>query len=196
MRAPRLTSHLRARVFSFWVLIAVHFMVTRAPGAVMDPLAEYRIKAAYLYNFTKFIEWPPAAFADDRSPYFIGILERDTTVSTVMREVLSGKTTVSGRTIELRTASSVESLTDCHIIFVTRDSGIAPNTIGTSTRHPILVVGEISGFAQTGGTINFLVSGDLIRLEINALRADHIGLRLSGTLASIGTLVRDREEKP
>ena len=191
-RAPRF----RAVWLNLCLLTAVTFSVARAPAAVLDSLAEYKIKAAYLYNFTKFVEWPPAAFVEERSPYVIGILEHDAAVSTAMGEVLRGKTTVSGRAIEVRSAQTAEALADCHIIFVTRGAGVSPSAIAASRERPVLLVGESAGFAQSGGTINFLISGDLIRLEINPQRAERVGLRLSGTLASIGSLVRDREGKP
>lgn len=178
------------------IFLVLQLFLPRGQAATLDPLAEYRIKAAYLYNFTKFVEWPPAAFTDVHAPYVIGIMEGDTTVSRAMKEVLNGKTTRDGRTIQVRSATETAALNDCHLIFVAREVTLSPEIAARLKTLPILLVGESAGFAQSGGTINFVISGDVIRLEINAQRAERLGLRLSGTLASVGILVRDREGAP
>lgn len=196
MNARLSTPSFSALRFSLALLLASLIAAPRTQAAVLDPLAEYRIKAAYLYNFTKFVEWPPAPYLEARSSFVIGVLERDATVSSAIAEVLRGKTTSNGRAIELKMAQDVAALGGCQIIFVTRSANASPSSVRSSISGPVLLVGETPDFAQTGGTINFMISGDSIRLEINAQRAERVGLHLSGTLASIALLVRDRETKP
>lgn len=168
----------------------------RSRAASLDPHVEYKIKAAYLYNFTKFIEWPPAAFVSDQSPYLIGIVERDSVVSQTVKDVLAGKTTSSGRPIQVRTATHPDALDDCQMIFISRTArNDGASAQRSAKKQGVLLVGESDGFAQTGGMINFVVQGGAVRLEINPQRADRAGLRLSGTLASVASLVRDREAR-
>ncbi len=159
-----------------------------------DESVEYSIKGAYLYNFTRFVEWPPAALADDL-PFVIGVLSRDRVAIAAIREALRGKRMTSGRAIDVRVLSGLnDDLRRCQLVFVGRD---APATVEAVRQavgaRPILIVGDVEGTAQRGGEIDFAVSADEVRIEINLQRAEQAGLKLSGRLANIARLVRDSE---
>lgn len=156
---------------------------------------EYRIKAAFLYNFIKFVEWPPASFAGDRAPFIIGILDETTQCVSVVTEVLARKTTPSGRPIEVRLLSgSDEQLFQCHLLFVSRTAKANwPDTLKKVAGRPVLLVGERDGFAQHGGMMNLLVNGDAVRCEVNLRRAQRASLKLSGRLVNVARLVRDTD---
>ncbi|HEX2100105.1 MAG TPA: YfiR family protein [Candidatus Synoicihabitans sp.] len=153
---------------------------------------EYRVKAAYLYNFTKFIEWPPPAAADDGRPFVLGVVDSVGTAAEAIQEALRGKRTPGGRIIEVRRLASLSGLADCHQIFVTRNSGITAEAVRAAANgSPVLVVGETEDFAARGGTIGLVASGDAVRCEVNLAGAGRAGLKLSGRLASVARLVRE-----
>jgi hypothetical protein len=182
------------------VLLALLFVLgwnlPAVRAAPASALAEYRIKGAYLYNFTKFVEWPPRAFAAAGAPLVVGIVGPDSDAAAAVAGVLAGKKTGAGRPIEVRRFEALdEPALHCQLLFVLH--GAAPDAAAVKAAldaRPILAVGETDGFAEHGGTVNFVRSGDAIRFEINPGRAERAGLKVSGRLASVARLVRDLEE--
>lgn len=158
---------------------------------------EYEIKGGYLYNFTNFVEWPAAAFTSADAPFVIAVLDNDH-VSAVISAVLAGKRTGDGRPIRIVRQPNFEHLpSGCQLVFVSRTVPIDWAALRRQlANRPVLLVGETDGFAQHGGAINFVVAGDQVRIEINQHRAAIAGLRLSGSLASIARLVRDKADTP
>ncbi len=165
-----------------------------ARGAPPEGAGEYQIKGGYLYNFANFVEWPNGAFPDSEAPFVIAILDRDDAAGVIMK-VLTGKHTANGRRIRVVRASGYDRIPrDCQVLFISRTVPAEWSEIRARIGvRPVLLVGETDGFAQHGGAINFVVSGDQVRMEINQRRAAGAGLRLSGSLASVARLVRDKE---
>jgi hypothetical protein len=164
-------------------------------GAAAAPQAEYSIKGAYLFNFTRFIDWPPQAYPSETAPFVIGLLEPDADAAAAIQETFRGKTMPSGRLIEVRVLPDLgPAALTCQLLFVSRDSPVDVAAVRSVVGdRAILIVGETSGAAQRGGAINFVVSGDSVRIEINLQRAQRAGLKLSGRLANVARLVHDSE---
>jgi hypothetical protein len=173
------------------MLIAFFCSISRA--ATNDVGLEYRIKAAYLYNFTKFIEWPPPPPAAAEKPFVLGVLDPDGLAFNVISESLRGKTGVNGRAIVVRRLSILDqSATSCNQIFITRASGVDVARVRKVLDGlPIVVVGETAGFAEQGGVIGFVLTGDAVHCEINLAGAQRAGVKLSGRLASVARLVHE-----
>ncbi|HEU5080808.1 MAG TPA: YfiR family protein [Opitutaceae bacterium] len=163
----------------------------RAEG--VDRAVEYRIKAAYLFNFTKFIDWPPAAYAGPDTKFVIGVIDPAGSAADVVQETLRNKVTPSGRPIEVRRFTALTpEVADCHQLFVTRASGITPTAVRSVVGDaPVLVIGETDGFAEQGGVIGFVVSGDGVHCDVNLAGAQRAGVKLSGRFASVARLVRE-----
>lgn len=155
---------------------------------------EYSIKAAYLYNFTRFIEWPPAALPAD-GPFVVGVLTQDRVAIEAIRDAFRGKRTSNGRAIEVHIlAGLTDDLLGCQLVFVARDAMVGVEEVRRVVgARPVLIVGDTAGSAQHGGEIDFTVSADVVRIEINLQRAELAGLKLSGRLANVARLVRDSE---
>lgn len=175
------------------LLLSVANDVRSAPSA---PAVEYRLKAAYLYNFTKFVEWPADATA--RSPFLIGVIDPGGSAAAIIAEVLEGKFAIDGRPIVVRhfTALTADAA-DCHQLFLTRASGLtsaeARSIVGANA---VLLVGETDDFAAQGGVIGLVVSGDAVRCEVNLAGAQRARIKLSGRLAGISRLVRENVPPP
>jgi hypothetical protein len=166
------------------VLVLVAFAAPAGAGEAAAP--EYKVKAGYLYNFGKFVEWPAAARS--KTTFRIGIVD-DGKVFASMEAVLQGKK-VSGRTIELLHNPPDDEMKTCHILFIARSANKrAGSILGALGTAPVLTVGEFDRFAHNGGRINFVVKEDSVRLEINLAAAEAAGLKISSELASLATVV-------
>ena len=149
---------------------------------------EYQIKAAFLYNFVKFVEWPAEAFGDDNAPIILGVLGEDP--FGVALESVEGKI-VRGRELVIRRFKGVQDLDFSHILFISsseraRLTQILENLTGSS----VLTVGEMAQFAELGGIINFTVRKNEIRFEINVDAAQRAGLQISSQLLRLAKVVR------
>lgn len=177
-----------------FALAAILVTVGRAEPSSEDDRVAYSIKGAYLFNFTRFIEWPVPDHVAANS-FTIGLLGFDQPAIDAIQQTLRGKRTGDGRTIEVQTYSEVTSdLAKCQLVFVGESEMNRVQAVQTAVGdRPVLIVGETEGAARRGCAINFVVAGDSVRIEINLQRAQRAGLKLSGRLANVATLVRDAQ---
>jgi len=139
---------------------------------------EYQAKAAFLFNFLKFVEWPAAA-AD--SPWVIGVLGPDP-FSDVLDQTVLGKM-VNGRRVEIRRYSRLNDVKDCNLLFIGRAEF---ERSGVPVQKGLLTVGEAPGFLKSGGIINFYLADKRLHFEIRALAAHSAGLQVSSQLMKLG----------
>jgi hypothetical protein len=158
-----------------------------------DPV-EYSIKGAYLYNFTRFVEWPAQTRNPDE-PFTIGLFGCDASAVNAIRDTLAGKRTGDGRPIVVREFSQVNpDLAKCQLVFMGEPGMSQVQAVQAAVgSKPVLIVGDTEGAASRGCAINFVVAGDAVRIEINLQRAQRAGLKLSGRLANVARLVRDAQ---
>jgi hypothetical protein len=159
-----------------------------ADSAAAAPAREYEIKAAFLYNFTKFVDWPAQTFANDDAPIVIGVLGDSPCVPALERLVKDRK--VNGRTLVVTRIASAAEAKVTQMLFVSsaqeREFAALEPTLHSL---PVLTVGESPGFATLGGAIDFVPQGDKIRFEINIDAAEHAGLKISAQLQKLATVV-------
>jgi hypothetical protein len=139
---------------------------------------EYQVKAAFLFNFLKFVEWPPAAAG---APWVIGVLGHDP-FGAMLDETVRGKI-VNGRKIEVRRYSQASDVKDCNILFIGRGDY---ERIGIPVQAGMLTVGEAPGFLKAGGAINFYLEDNRVRFEIRPAAAGGAGLHVSSQLLKLG----------
>jgi hypothetical protein len=149
---------------------------------------EYKVKATWIFNFAQFADWPATAFADASTPIAIGVLGDDA-FGPFLDQLVQGET-VKSRPLVVKRARTVADLKTCHILFVSKSeqqrlAGILADLRGAGA----LTVGEVEGFTQRGGMINFFLKGDKLRFEINLNAARDNGIRLSSKLLSLGSIV-------
>jgi hypothetical protein len=159
-------------------------LAAAAPGRAQAPPAptEYQVKAVFLFNFSQFVDWPAASFADARAPLVIGVLGNDPFGAT-LDDIVRGET-VNGRPLAVRRYESVEQIDDaCHILFIERSQEEQFRALLAALKgRSILTVGDFEGFAQRGGIIRFLTVGNKIRLRINLAAAQEAKLTISSKL--------------
>jgi hypothetical protein len=153
-------------------------------------LSEYQVKAAFLFNFAKFIDWPEGTYASPRAPFAICVLGKDPFGST-LDEVLAGKVMENHPVAVLRLRDSTEAR-HCQLVFVSSSESRNYAVILESVRGAsVLVVGETDGFAASGGTIEFTLEEDHVRFAINPEAARRAGLKCSSRLLALAKIVHD-----
>jgi len=149
---------------------------------------EYQLKAAFLYNFTKFVEWPSHRFAQTNSPIVIGVLGRNPFGDELEKIVKDRK--VNGRDILVTNITASAGVKAVHMVFISAgEEELWRETLASLRNTAVLTVGESAVFAQTGGMINFTLQADKVRFEINQDPAETAGLKLSAQLLKLATAV-------
>ena len=178
-----------ARLFPLSLVIALTVLFLPAGRAGAQEANEYEVKAAYLYNFARFVEWPDNVSLDPNGPLVIAILGRDPFGGEIDR-FIQGKT-VNGRRLVIKRFSSLEAYEQCHILFVSSsEKRNLPRILAAVRNSGVLTVSETDRFAQIGGIINFITIENSIRFEINQAAAERVGLKISYKLLSLGRVVR------
>jgi YfiR/HmsC-like len=191
-RKPRTPENSRARRSLVALLLAALFSLVCIPGACgqTEVLGEYQLKAAFLFNFAKFIEWPAASFAAPQSPFVICIMGTDPFGRT-MDDALQGKT-VGDRPVTVERSKDLAEARHCQMIFVSSSEKHRVADILEGLRGAkVLVVGETDGFAAAGGTIQFTLEENRVRFLINTDAASRAGLNVSSKLLSLARVVHD-----
>lgn len=168
----------RGKILS--LLICLFLQVDRAHAQPLD----VEIKAAFIYHFSQFVEWPTNAFADSDSPLVIGVLGKDP-FGQRLDALVKGEM-IRGRPLEVRRFSEPAAALGAHILFISqseeREWGAILEALG---KRPVLTVSEIDNFTTRGGIIQFYTSENRVRLRINNHNANRVGLSLSSKLLRV-----------
>jgi hypothetical protein len=169
------------------VCLTVSPALAAAPSSPRSP--EYLIKAAYLYNFAMFIDWPSDAFSSEDSPIVIGILGTDPFGWALDRTVQDK--TINHRPLIVERLQWSQELRHCHILFVSASDApkfaeVAHRLAGSS----VLIVGDTPEATSSGGTINFTVEDNKVQFEINVDAARRARLKISSKLLNLAKVVR------
>lgn len=163
-------------------------------GARGQKVDEYQVKAAFLYNFAKFVEWPAQSFKTAADPISICVFGSNP-FGSALDEATAGKT-VDGRRFVVHEVSEPASACNCHIVFVGASERKRFQAILGKLRSPgVLTVGDTEGFAAQGGVINFRLEGGKVRFEVNVEAAAQVHLRLSSKLLALAEIVKDGGQK-
>lgn len=162
-------------------------MVPKLLAAQPEP-SEYAVKAAFLLNFARFVEWPSGSFDETTSPIVLGVLGADPfgrlLDDTVRGKVVAGRSLVVGRFTE-RTMRK-----PCHLLFVSREyDGDVRALVSTLAAEPVLTVSDREDFLAEGGAIRLLLVDDTVRFEVSRRAADASGLGLSSRLLAVARAV-------
>lgn len=150
---------------------------------------EYQVKAAFLYNFLKFVDWPAQSFADGSSPFIIGVVGNDR-FNNAIEQAIIGKT-ANGRGIVAKHFASLKAMTYCHVLFISSSQRGNIGQILATAGPGVLTVSETERFTQNGGIINFTIVESKVRFEINQTAAGRAGLRISAKLLSLARVARN-----
>jgi hypothetical protein len=197
---PQSTRGLR-RMFRHCCALCVFFSTVMWPGSSASLVAqstnEYQLKAAFLFNFAKFIDWPDKSFAGPQSPFMVCVVGRDPFGSALDSQLLSKS--VDNRTLQIARFPSVNNMlleNRCQIAFISSsEKDHFRQVIDSFQGQNILLVGDADGFAASGGAIEFALEGDHVRFAINPEAADRAGLHVSSKLLALARIVHDDQAK-
>jgi hypothetical protein len=148
------------------------------------PPSEYQVKAAFIFNFAKFIEWPPKSFARPDTPLTIGVLG-DNPFGANLEETLKGKT-LNNRALVAKHCQNIDEAKTCHVLFVSAsESKRVPEILGELGKSSILTISDTERFTREGGMINFFREGNVFRFEINDQAARNAGLKIASKLLEL-----------
>jgi hypothetical protein len=158
-----------------------------SPASAQEaPPTEYQIKAAFLFNFAKFVEWPPKALAGTKSPIVIGLLGANPFGDDLTRTI-RGKT-IDAHPLLVKELRLPADATNCHILFISSsEKKRLPEILEALKGAPVLTVSETDRFTESGGMINFFMEGAKIRFQINKDAATGVGLTISSKLMSLSS---------
>ena len=154
----------------------------------VDETPEYQVKATFLYKFVNFVEWPSEAFAQESSPFIVGVLGDDPFGANLDKSV-EGKSLDSHKVVVKR-FKKLADLETCHMLFVSRSEKDKMSKIVERVgKANTLIIGDNDQCLPRGGTINFILEDKKVRFEINAGAADRAGLKISSKLMQLATKV-------
>ncbi len=148
---------------------------------------EYQIKAAFLFNFTQFVEWPATSFSTDKDPFIIGILG-DTPFGSYLEELVSGEK-VNGHRIVVQYFRDLEEIKICHILFINLSQTTRLEQVVAGLKgRTILTVSDMAGFLQAGGILRFFTKNNKILIQINPEAGKKANLVISSKLLRLSEL--------
>jgi hypothetical protein len=165
-------------------VLALAGTVTAQPGGVTS---EYQLKAAYLVNFARFVEWPGEAASEEG--FSICVLGADPFGP--LLESTFANLSVAGQRVIARRLTAVEEAEDCRVLFISpSETARLPEILEALRGLPVLTVSDMAQFARQGGMIQFVRAGDRVRFEVDLRAAQDAGLMLSSSLLRVAMLVR------
>src|ERR1700730_17938488 len=182
---------------SVGILIALACLCLAAPvrTKAQESLPEYQVKAAYLFNFLKFVEYPEDAFADPLAPIVIGVVGEDP-FGAALAQVVTGKT-VQGRDLVIRTYRTGEDLRGAHILFISPpEKKRLPAILSSLRDSSVLTVADTEGFLEAGGMIQFVYEDKRVRFAINVDATSRAKLKMSSKLLSLARVVGGNVKEP
>jgi hypothetical protein len=185
-------SQISQRVFRWrWVLACLLLAcLGTARAEATAPQLERQVKAAYLYKFAGFVEWPESSFARPDSPLQIGVAGSDL-LADLLEKMVAGRS-VNGRPIRVRRIAPGEALTDLHILFIDHSLERTAMTqmLGAAQGHSLLTVSDAEEASSAGCMINFVVADDKLRFDVMMRHVTSSRLRISARMLAVAHRVR------
>jgi hypothetical protein len=163
-------------------------LIAWSASAQANPSSEYAVKAAFLFHFAEFVEWPAGAFKDGNSPLTYCTVGEDQ-FRGALDENLRGKT-IGERAMRVQHLKQLDAIHDCQILFIgATETKHASQILASIKGNAVLTVGESHNFAEDGGMIEFLLEGNKIRFEINLGAVSAAKLKMSARLLTLAKTV-------
>lgn len=187
LSAPRARVSLRPRIsvtfLLFFLLYPLHL------SAQQTKASENAVKATYLYNFSRFVQWPADAAIAKSNSFPICILGENP-FGAVLDTILSGES-IDGKAVVAKRLAKLQETLDCRVLYISssEDSRLK-EILAVVGNAAVLTVSDIPQFSQRGGMIQFVLAGNKIRFEVNLTNAQTAGLTMSSDLLKVAIAVR------
>lgn len=176
-----------------WPIVPLLIAVLQVPCRGQEQ--EYRLKTVFLEQFTRFIEWPKSPDrADTSAPFIIAIIGEDPFGPILERTYAQRK--IKNRKVDILYISTPDEIPECHMLFVPGSSEkVLPDILLRTKNKPILTVGDTEGFARKGVLVNFYMSVNTIKFEVNEKAVHRSGLAMSYMLLNLARIVDPLKER-
>ena len=187
-RSPRLPRLLAPTLSALLLRVVLAGGSALAQSDVSGPL-EYQVKAAYLLNFTRYIEWPEAAFAGSGTPIRICVLGQDP-FGSILDQTVADQRTQGRQVMSYHLARSGQvAAQGCHVLYIGRDIRRAASWRDPVLGRPVVTVGEGEDFLEEGGMIGFVLSDETVRFAVSLPATHAAGLAISSRVLNLATRV-------
>jgi hypothetical protein len=171
----------------FLIVVLVGSLCASARVVAQVVPNEYRLKAAVMYQFPQFVEWPSTALRQTRAVQLCVV--EPNPFGSELEQLIQGES-LNGRPLAVKEIFGADELAGCHVLFVSARSGDASAVLRAAAGRPVLTIGEADGFLEGGGIITMKIVDGKVRFEIHAANAQKAGLRISSQLLSLALAVR------
>ncbi len=186
----RLVAACRVELWALGVAAFLSLAAATFTWAQAGPSIEYQVKAAFLLNFAKFVDWPPDAFSSDKSPIQFCVFKYDP-FGNALDEILQGKT-INNHGLIARRIKELSDLKSCQLVFISgSEDRRLPEILNFLKGTSVLVVGESDDFAERGGGIQFFLETNKLRFAVNVDAVQQARLGVSSKLLAMAKIVRD-----
>jgi len=169
-------------------LLALAGAIPICPQAA--PSVEYQVKAAFLFNFAKFVAWPRDAFPNEKTPITLCVFRHDP-FGSALDEVIREKA-INNRELLARRVNDLPELKTCQLVFISgREEKQLPEILNSLKGASALVVGEGEDFAERGGAVQFFLENNKLRFAINVDAIQRARLQASSKLLALARIVHD-----
>ena len=159
--------------------------------AQANPSVEYQVKAAFLLNFAKFIDWPASAFRDEKAPITVCVFGHDP-FGNALDDMMRGKN-INNRELLARRINELPELKSCQLVFVSeKEERRLPEILNSEKSASALVVGEGEDFAESGGSVQLFLENNRMRFAVNVDAVQRSRLTVSSKLLALAKIVHDK----
>ena len=190
-RRENTKSKLLPQVCKLIFLLGFFLLIIPGSGHAQITVSEYKLKAVFLYNYARFVEWPPEKFAGPQSPFVIGVLGTDP-FGAILDETVE-KEMIGNRKLVVERYKKISEIKNCHILFIgkSEESRLEKDFAALKGKQ-ILTVGEMERFCRRGGAIQFFNENQRIHLRIDPDHAEN--LKISSKLLRLADVVPSERE--
>ncbi len=178
----------------FALFMGIWIVSISLTGICSDEDKEYLVKAAFLYNFAKFIQWSDTAFKTPEEPVNLCLLNGESFGNAI--ETIRDKEVINKRKLSVRLCRNIKEVSGCHILFISSsESENLPSILSLIRTSPMLTVSDTEGFAQRGMMINLVNIDNKIRFEANMDALNPMPFKLSSQLLKLAIIVNSTSPK-
>lgn len=171
-----------------WLIVGIAAMVCVPARPVAQSTSdEYRLKAAFVYRFPQFVEWPDTA-VQESTTLDLCVL-RPNPFGSELEQLVTGES-LSGRPLRVRAIDGADGIRGCHVLFAGEHSDVIAEALKAVADRPVLTIGENDHFLDTGGIIALRIVDRRVRFDVDAANAQKAGLRISAQLLNLAATVR------
>jgi len=190
LRHQKRAAHCVVRLCALGLAVFLTLAAAIPTWAQASSSVEYQVKAAFLFNFAKFIEWPPSAFQNEKSPITVCVFGYDP-FGSALDEIIQGKA-INNRGLLARRINELPDLKGCQLVFVSaKEEKRLPEILNSLKGTNVLLVGEGENFAERGGGIQFYLKNNRLRFAVNVDAVQRAHLTVSSRLLALARIVHD-----